>query len=663
MDAFEATAPVIASFQNNCSQGHPNILLSPQDADPGSCQWTKAVSQDFTRALLLRISENKSGAFQATATITTVTTDPLVGMVQHGDGQDANEFYSDVVGWSAVGQASFTWSAPTVTVNIDSSKAVISTTGQPFNGSPIPSSVLLAVSNYNMAGTVEVSTQDRVVAGVPGNARVGKVASESAHSLTVHDVGGGPLQVNLQPNSPQLDSVPPGPAGRAWIGRAASAVWGLLSGFVGALVPAGAWIAMFLASRFGAFGATGRRPMWRHMERILGAVVIAHLVITGCGQIAQTGSTVANALLGYSNHLDSTLVGAGLWNSVEFPPVDGGIILLIVISVAVAGWEPRGDSRDLKYSLPWRRLVIAIVTLATTTAAVAGYAVIADASLPLFSNYVLPSGEIVPTARPPALAVEIPVATVSVLAVLFLATGWTSGAIATGRATRVGWGRGATGMVVLVMSVALMGAGLAAAIALTYGHYSVGGDTPTVPGLSVFIAALVAAGIFVLAAAAARRPWHGASVLHRRYWTVPLAAALAVLATITSDSGYAPTALRWGVVIITGMFMGMALVRLAVMAVGPFPPAGRGIPHPRAVALLATVVAVPWGELGQAGVQVSWWDVQTYADRIDGGSGPGPGGSRRRCPAPDGPAAHSGRGDIGQSAEGRDRRLGRRALG
>jgi hypothetical protein len=84
------------------------------------------------------------------------------------------------------------------------------------------------------------------------------VTSESAHSLTAGNLNGD-LQVSLRPGSPQPFPGPPGPAGTQWLPRAASTAWGLLSGFAGLLMPASAWIAMFLASRMGAFGACDLR--------------------------------------------------------------------------------------------------------------------------------------------------------------------------------------------------------------------------------------------------------------------------------------------------------------------------------------------------------------------------------------------------------------------
>ena len=115
VDAVEVTSPVITG-QGSCGQGPRNVFLSVQSADAVTCQWGTALQRKASRTLLLKVSENESGAFQATATITTVTADPLVTMVELGDGQDANEFVSAVVGYVIAGGNGFTWSAPTVTI-------------------------------------------------------------------------------------------------------------------------------------------------------------------------------------------------------------------------------------------------------------------------------------------------------------------------------------------------------------------------------------------------------------------------------------------------------------------------------------------------------------------------------------------------------------------
>ena len=221
------------------------------------------MSRKASRMLLLKVSENESGAFQATATITTVTADPLVTMVQRGDGQDANEFAGAVVGYVIAGGNGFTWSAPTVTIGSAGKTAVISTTGRPSDGSPMPSTVQLDVGTDSLPSTVQVTTQRRIISAVLQGNPHGRVKSETAHSLTTGSFGGS-LQVSLRPGSTQPSASPPGPAGSHRVARVASTAWGLLERLCGPACHSGAWIAVLLASRMGAFGAVGRGPLASH---------------------------------------------------------------------------------------------------------------------------------------------------------------------------------------------------------------------------------------------------------------------------------------------------------------------------------------------------------------------------------------------------------------
>jgi hypothetical protein len=164
VDAVEVTGPEI-SGQGSCGQGPRNVFLSEQNSDAAACRWDTALPGKVSRTLLLKVNENKSGAFQATATIRTVTTDPLVTMVQRGDGEDANAFAGAVVGYVTAGGNSFTWSAPTVTIGSAGKTAVISTTGRPSDGPPMPSTVQLDVGAYLLPSTVQVTTQRRIISG------------------------------------------------------------------------------------------------------------------------------------------------------------------------------------------------------------------------------------------------------------------------------------------------------------------------------------------------------------------------------------------------------------------------------------------------------------------------------------------------------------------
>ncbi len=143
------------------------------------------------------------------------------------------------------------------------------------------------------------------------------------------------------------------------------------------------------------------------------------------------------------------------------------------------------------------------------------------------------------------------------------------------------------------------------------------GNTSQFSGTTVLIACLALAAVFALAAGAASRPWRAGGFLSPMYWVVPLIVVLAVAAPLTNDGGYVPVVVRWGVLIAGGAFLGMAVVRLSVSAAGPLRPAVNRTPHMFAAALIAAVIAVPWGELG-GDVQIGWWDLLTYANRVDG---------------------------------------------
>ena len=709
VDAVEVTGPGITS-QGSCGQASQNVFLSEQGGpDAAACQWGKALSRKVSRRLLLNVNENGSGAFQATATIKTVTADPLVAMVQRGDGRDANAFAGEVVGNVTVGGNPFTWSAPTVTIG-SGKAAVISTTGRLSDQSPVPSTVQLDVGTYSLSGTIQVTTQHRIISGVSQGNAYGKVKGETAHSLTA-DSFGGDLLISLQPGSTQPFPNPPGPAGSHLVARAVSTAWGLLSGFAGMLVPAGAWIAMLLASRMGAFGQAGRGPAWRRMERIVGAVVIAHLVISACFQLTITDQGLISSLLNgpsLQDRLFHVMVDRGLWSINGYPAVEGGVVLLMAFAVITAAW----GSRERKPSASRYRYVSALIALAIgAAAAVASYASLAYANRP--SDYVTaPDGSLHRVANHPPLAVEIPAVTVCALLVMYLAAAWICGALPTGSAVAGGSPCGrvgrfprfrvAIGGPALVAAAALIGMGITAAFA--YGrvplsvdaltlwddgtlaavalslfllllggaslvaaappapHVSPGprprpakvpvtlgltavamavaifvalgvtsdytnklameegfeGNTGHFSGTTVLVACLALAAVFALAAGAASRPWRAVGFLNLRYWVVPLIAVLAVAAPLTNAGGYVPVVIRWGVLIVAGAFLGMAVVRLAMSAAGPLRPAANRTPHLLAAALTAAVIAVPWGELGSKDVQIGWWDLLTYANRIDG---------------------------------------------
>jgi hypothetical protein len=179
--------------------------------------------------------------------------------------------------------------------------------------------------------------------------------------------------------------------------------------------------------------------------------------------------------------------------------------------------------------------------------------------------------------------------------------------------------------VILGVTAVAMAVALGIALSVTSGYTTqlaleegVNGDLGQFSGTTVLIACVALAAVFALGAGAASRPWRAGSFLDLGYWVVPLIVVLAVAASLTNDGGYVPVIIRWGVLIVAGAFLGMAVVRLTMSAAGSLRPAGNRTPHLVAVALVTAVVAVPWGELGSSDVPIGWWDFLAYANRIDG---------------------------------------------
>jgi hypothetical protein len=694
VDAVEVTAPQIPIYAsyNPC---HPNPFLSAFSADPQACTNEEAVTPNSKRSVLLQIDETSSGSFEATATITTVTTDPLLMMVQKGDYQDASDFVSSVVGYVQAGENTFIWSPPTVTMKSSDTRAVISTTGRPSDEEPaVPTGQLtLTVSS---SGTVELTTKSRVLAGVTENqGSVAELTAETSHTLTADKLS-GPLQINLQPDVPQPLYGQSGSTGPSWVARTASTAWNTLTGFLGPLVPAAAWIALFLAGRLGAFGTLGKGDVWLRAQRILGAVVVAHVVLAACLQILAIESTLEDSFANSSlpQSLSMSMIDAGLWFPSDYPAITGGLVLLITFAVVTLRWNPHG-----RESRPSRRFSVAALAVLAGAGATVCYALMAYIDVPRYEGVTtgFPGGS-TENVEFPLPALEIPLIAMVALAVVLPACVWIVGGGKTGEpAIRYRADRFVIGGLSLFAAMALIAAGIAAAVAFyrspmgvdPYALWGLGSlatltvlgillvvyvvyvgpiaaprkqgaepparsrrrlvgisalcaaaavfvavfvylipgpvaidpydgsiEDPTreLSGSTVLIVCLVVAATLTLAAMAASRPWRSTSSARGLYWIVPVIAALTIAAPFTLADGYIPVALRWGVLIAAGTCAGVAVVRLLTAAVRPLDSEVR---MPRASAVLvAAAVAVPWGELGH-GIEVGWWDLETYANRID----------------------------------------------
>ena len=130
----------------------------------------------------------------------------------------------------------------------------------------------------------------------------------------------------------------------------------------------------------------------------------------------------------------------------------------------------------------------------------------------------------------------------------------------------------------------------------------------------VFEALIALAVVAFSGAVAATWPWRRRGGVQPTQ-LIALIAVLAVAATLTNDGGYVPLALRWGVLIIVGAVMGLAVVRLAAEGMGWQPIRRRYL---LAILPLAALLVVPWGILHSPDLVIGWWTLLPYALRIDG---------------------------------------------
>jgi hypothetical protein len=167
-----------------------------------------------------------------------------------------------------------------------------------------------------------------------------------------------------------------------------------------------------------------------------------------------------------------------------------------------------------------------------------------------------------------------------------------------------------------VRAVLIFAATLALSIAASYLIITrfMNANPATPPTADVFEALIALAVVAVTGTLAAIWPWRLRRGV-RPAQLIAFIAVLAVAATATNDGGYGPLALRWGVLIIVGAVMGLAVVRLAAEGIGWQPIRLRYL---LALLPVAALVAVPWGILHSQNVTIGWWTLLAYAFRIDG---------------------------------------------
>ena len=177
---------------------------------------------------------------------------------------------------------------------------------------------------------------------------------------------------------------------------------------------------------------------------------------------------------------------------------------------------------------------------------------------------------------------------------------------------------------ILVLALAAAATLIGTAIATVFaGHrFVVGLSTTTltpitpVSGFSRTWVTETTVALFMLCVAAyTARPWLTPRLISP-VRVAGLIAVLSVVATMTSDTGFIPVILRWGMLVLTGSAVGLGIVRLldSLVADAPRPKLPMAT-----VVLIVALVAIPWGDLHTSfGVTSSWSDVLGYASAMQG---------------------------------------------
>ena len=433
VDAVEIVAPTLP-YGDQCIPRHGLAFIAPSAQSFDFCQWRSAYETSSSRTVALWINETQRGQFQVSATVTVSLKDPIVAKIRRGDArQDPAAFVGSVVGSVVASDQPLAWTVPVLRQSQSPGKVLITESATLFPsslaGSGRSTSSVTVQAGLDSPGTVRLTTRAHVVAGVRSDLLT--ITGQDAHWVTaataVHSLG-GMLTAQLMSGAVQPQSFSLDPAAPSWLARTASGAWQILRGFVLDIFPAAAWIIVFLASRVGLFGAVGRRDAWQRVERVIGLVLIAHLVVSAAVQISNLEAEVFPSSLTPSS-LGRAMYRAGLWSPSGYAAVSGGVVLLIALVICAAGWWARPQQTVLRDRDRGMGLIAAVAGI---TFAVAGFAGLVWASRqglgePPFSQ----SGP----SHWVALSTEIPVAALLALACASLAAAWLSGALALSKAT------------------------------------------------------------------------------------------------------------------------------------------------------------------------------------------------------------------------------------
>jgi hypothetical protein len=337
VDIVESAVP-FPVLQSCKSSGWAYVISIPS-ADY-NCEWEGSRSLDAKWSTDVQLTETSHNVLTATVTISTTKADPLVSEVQRGDAQrDPVSFEEDTVGYLQAAGLPFSWSAPVVQQGAKPGQDVRITLGgvEPADAAGERTEIDFYPAS---SGALRLTGNGAQVTGVEGES---SVTAEAGNSVTL-DYSFGEVVVDLTKTGVTSPFDGPTVTIPSAVVGALTAAGRIIREFGESLLSAVPWIVFFFllaAGRSAGLRLTARRPVLLRMTRLLGAVLLAHLIVWGAVAIGAQDSFFSRALA-------SSFPFSG------YAPVSGATVLFA--SLVVYGAFPwSGSSRSRSRSYRHRR--------------------------------------------------------------------------------------------------------------------------------------------------------------------------------------------------------------------------------------------------------------------------------------------------------------------
>ncbi|MFI9836275.1 hypothetical protein ACIHFD_04530 [Nonomuraea sp. NPDC051941] len=352
---FESILPSPGRMVDVCAPGRQVPV-----AFESYCLWAPARGSEAAdrRVVDVRLSENAAGLLEVSVTAVVPKSDWLVEKVRSGTAiEDPAGFATNVLAYVGVSGSVLEWVAPVITSSAESESITISVTsvedGKASRARDVETSL-------QAPGSIQMKTRSLIIAGVEVSDL--SIVSQTGTSLHVKGADRGQLRMKLRSGRPSGTVAPDS--------ESSSGLYDVLLVARLSLLAAIGWIAVFLAGRFGALGAIGFTAAWQRAEWAIGAVLLAHFVIS-----AVSAGISLNTMMPHLP-VNEFMREAELWwaqGSSRIPSV-----LVLLVALLLCGSLPWSSMRDSAVtSAPhraiWRAMLVIAIFLGT---AVGGFALL-----------------------------------------------------------------------------------------------------------------------------------------------------------------------------------------------------------------------------------------------------------------------------------------------